>query len=216
MSYGETIATINLDRESDESDESDESFLPESDESFRYGEFLPRGAIRPARRPPRPQGTQGGVIQVPGGPPAQVRFNRSLVTQEDLRKVVEQNRADHNETRMLIARLDSQATASVNRVRSSVSNASMMPLLFTLMQPRPALDSIIFVPGQPLPATTDSTPINVQSTTWKSQPDMMLPLLLMMMMGGGDLFGSGGGSRGGGGDMQMMMMMLLMMQFMRP
>lgn len=152
-------------------------------------------------------------MMIPGGGTAQVQFSKRLVSEEDFKKAMDQIRADHNETRRLIADLDKRATDSLKRLRSSMNNMSMMSLLLTFIQQPPKLASVTFNAGQTISPTT-STPVTVADSTQKSSSDIMLPLVLMMTMGGGGdggLFGSGEGSRGGGGMSEMMMPLVLIM-----
>jgi hypothetical protein len=213
--------TFYMGEDDDESlrEDDDESLREDDDESYtRYGEFLPR--VRKARSYGKgAQGTKGGVLNVPGGGTAQVQFSKTMVTKADFDKAMEQIRTDHNETRKLIATLDSRITASMKSVTTNMGSNSMLPLLLGSMQPPPQIRTIEFAPGQTISPTT-TAPVNVARSTMSSGGLDMMTLLLFMMMsgGGGGLFGSGGDStnKGGGGGISDILPLFLIMQMQRP
>jgi hypothetical protein len=211
MGYVQPAGRVTLDLgEEDESlREEDESLREEDDESYRYGEFLPR--VRRARPYGRgAQGTKGGVLNVPGGGTAQVQFSKTMVTKADFDKAMEQIRSDHNETRKLIATLDSRVTASMKRVTSNMGSNSMLPLLLGFMQPPPKISTIQFKEGQTISPTT-TTPVDVVSSTMSAGMDPLLMMLLLTGMGGGGgLFGPGGGDSQGGGILNIVILMMMM------
>src|SRR2546425_4423962 len=115
--------------------EQDDEAWRDEDESLRAIEFVPPVYQPRGGYSTNIQGTRGGTVNTPVGP-AQIQFQRNLVSTEEFRMALSKVEADIKREASAIRAVDGKYEKITKRQDKKLRDAQQMSLLMTLMQPK--------------------------------------------------------------------------------